>query len=181
MNKQALQQALLGLAAFQRARHEPIDLMQQVADLLQDQIGHKLFTVLMICADRRDTVRVYSDNLTAYPVNRLKRMGVTPWGDRVIHGCESWIGIQDDDIRWAFPDHALIRSLGLSSALSVPVVYAGHCVAVLNLQHEAGWYRAEHLTSAQVVSPFVIPEILRLQASMAALLPNIADCAGSAN
>ena len=59
--------------------HEPTEMLREAADLLQRRIGHRLFTVLLICANRADTVRVYSDNLDAYPVNRLKRMGVTPW------------------------------------------------------------------------------------------------------
>ena len=143
--------------------HEPTEMLREAADLLQQRIGHRLFTVLLICANRADTVRVYSDNLDAYPVNRLKRMGVTPWGDQVIRCGETWIGRNDEDIAWAFPDHALIRSLGLASALSVPVVFDGKCLAVLNLQHEAGWYRQEHIPLAQQLAPLLIPDLMRLE------------------
>ena len=139
--------------------------MRQVAEMLQQRIGHKLFTILLVGANREDTVRVYSDNLQAYPVNRVKRMGVTPWGSQVIHGCNPYIGKNDDDIRWAFPDHELIKSLGLSSALSVPIVYKGQCLAVLNLQHEAMWYRNEQVAIAESVNPFLIPAMLALQKS----------------
>lgn len=155
--------ALDRLAATLARPHEPTEVLRQAADLLQQRIDHKLFTILLVCANRADTMRVYSDNLDAYPVNRLKRMGVTAWGDRVIHGGEIWIGRNDEDIAWAFPDHELIRSLGLASALSVPVVYDGQCLAVLNLQHQAGWYRPEHAPLAQQLAPFLIPELLRLQ------------------
>lgn len=145
--------------------HESAHLMRQVADMLQKRIGHKLFTILLVSANREDTVRVYSDNLDAYPVNRVKRMGVTPWGSQVIHGCNPYIAKNDDDIRWAFPDHELIKSLGLSSALSVPIVYKGQCLAVLNLQHAAMWYRNEHVAIAESLTPFLIPAMLTLQAS----------------
>ena len=131
--------------------------------MLQQRIGHKLFTILLVGANRADTVRVYSDNLAAYPVNRLKRMGVTPWGSQVIHGCQTYIGENDDDIRWAFPDHELIKSLSLSCAQSVPIVYQGQCLAVLNLQHEANWYRDEHAAITESVTPFLIPAMLTLQ------------------
>lgn len=151
------------LAATLARPHEPTEVLRQAADLLQQRIGHKLFTILLVCANRADTIRVYSDNLDAYPVNRLKRMGVTAWGDRVIHEGETWIGRNEEDIAWAFPDHELIRSLGLASALSVPVVHHGQCLAVLNLQHQAGWYRPEHVPLAQQLAPFLIPELLRLQ------------------
>lgn len=153
------------LIATLKRPHEPADLMRQVADMLQKRIGHKLFTILLVSANREDTVRVYSDNLDAYPVNRVKRMGVTPWGSQVIHGCKAYLGKNDDDIRWAFPDHELIKSLGLSSALSVPVVYDGLCLAVLNLQHEANWYRNEHVAIGESVAPFLVPAILALRRS----------------
>ena len=154
------------LMATLKKPHEPADLMQQVADMLQKRIGHKLFTILLVSANREDTVRVYSDNLDAYPVNRVKRMGVTPWGSQVIHGCNPYIAKNDDDIRWAFPDHELIKSLGLSSALSVPIVYKGQCLAVLNLQHEAMWYRDEHVAIAESLAPFLTPAMLDLQKSI---------------
>ncbi|TDP61258.1 GAF domain-containing protein [Roseateles toxinivorans] len=143
--------------------HEPAEMLREAAEVLGQRIGHRLFTVLLICANRADTVRVYSDNLDAYPVNRLKRMGVTPWGDEVIRAGETWIGRNDEDIAWAFPDHALIRSLGLASALSAPVVFDGKCLAVLNLQHEAGWYRPEHIPLAQQLAPLLIPDLMRLE------------------
>ncbi|OYU75260.1 MAG: GAF domain-containing protein [Alphaproteobacteria bacterium PA3] len=143
--------------------HEPTEMLREAADLLGQRIGHRLFTVLLICANRADTVRVYSDNLDAYPVNRVKRMGVTPWGDQVIRGGETWIGRNDEDIAWAFPDHALIRSLGLASALSVPVVFEGKCLAVLTLHHQAGWYRPEHIPLAQQIAPLLIPDLMLLE------------------
>ena len=149
--------------------HEPAELLRDAADLLQKRIGHKLFTILLVCANREDTVRVYSDNLDAYPVNRLKRMGVTAWGDRVIHSGESWIGRNDADIAWAFPDHELIRLLGLASALSVPVMFDGKCLAVLNLQHEANWYRDDHIPMARQLAPFLIPDLLRLERATGAM------------
>ena len=153
------------LLATLKKPHELVDLMQQIADMLQKRIGHKLLTILLVSVNREDTVRVYSDNLDAYPVNRVKRMGVTPWGSQVIHSCNPYTAKNDDDIRWAFPDHELIKSLGLSSALSVPIVYNGQCLAVLNLQHEANWYHDEHAAIAESVTPFLIPAMLVLQKS----------------
>ena len=160
-----LDEAINALMATLKKPHEPTDLMRQAAEILQQQIGHKLFTILLVAENREDTVRVYSDNLGAYPVNRIKRMGVTLWGSQVTHGCQAYIGKNDDDIRWAFPDHELIKSLGLSSALSVPIVYKGQCLAVLNLQHEANWYRDEHVALGELVGLFLIPAILALQES----------------
>ena len=49
-------------------------------------------------------------------------------------------------IRAAFEDHATIASLGLGSALNIPVMRRagpsdpGWCVGTMNLLHEAGWY-----------------------------------------
>ena len=60
-----LDQALDALSKTLREAHAPMDLMRQVDELLQQHIGHKLFTILLLAANREDTVRVYSDNLGA--------------------------------------------------------------------------------------------------------------------
>ncbi|WP_431273222.1 tripartite tricarboxylate transporter substrate-binding protein [Variovorax ureilyticus] len=154
--------AMVELCATMRNPHSSAELMEQVAQWLQSRIGHKLCTILMICADRKNTVRIYSDNHGAYPLNKFKRMGVTAWGDHVIHGGKCWIGRNDADMQWAFPDHELIKSLGLSSALSVPLMYKGECLAVLNMEHIENWYQPEHVAIAQLMIPFLVPELLSL-------------------
>ena len=161
---------LAPLLATLRRPHEPEEMMQQAADWLQQHIGHRLFTILLVCANREDTVRVYSDNLASYPINRLKRMGVTPWGDQVIHGGQSYVGYTDEDMRWAFPDHELIRSLGLSSSLNVPIVYKGVCLAVLNLQDVANFYRPDQARWCDALAPLLIPAMLELQSRHAQMV-----------
>jgi hypothetical protein len=160
------QQDFLSLAAVLRQPHAPNDVMLACARLLQASVGHRLFTILLVSANRADTVRVFSDNHEAYPVNRLKRMGVTPWGDQVIHGRQSYVGYRDADMEWAFPDHALIKSLGLGASLNTPIVYRGECLAVLNLQHEAGRYRPEQVPRVEALAPLLIPAMLELQAAL---------------
>jgi hypothetical protein len=164
--QEAIRQDFLSLAAVLHRPHAPIDVMLKCARLLQASVGHRLFTVLLVSANRADTVRVFSDNHEAYPVNRQKRMGVTPWGDHVIHGGKTYLGKNDADIEWAFPDHALIKSLGLASSLNTPIVYKGQSLAVLNLQHEAGWYRHEHIATVEALAPLLIPAMLELQTAL---------------
>lgn len=163
---EAAKQDFLSLAAVLQRPHAPIDMMLKCARLLEAGVGHRLFTVLLVSANRADTIRVFSDNHEAYPVNRQKRMGVTPWGDHVIHGCKTYLGHNDADMEWAFPDHALIKSLGLGASLNTPIVYQGKCLAVLNLQHQAGWYRHEHVPRVEVLAPLLIPAMLELQAAL---------------
>jgi hypothetical protein len=51
------------------------------------------------------------------------------------------VGYDYDDVKWAFFDHELIRSLGCESAINVPVVYAGRVLGTMNLLDAAGHYK----------------------------------------
>src|ERR1700704_3057703 len=63
------------------------------------------------------------------------------WHKRVIGERRAWVGYNYDDVKWAFFDHELIRSLGCESAINVPVVYAGRVLGTMNLLDAAGHYR----------------------------------------
>lgn len=139
---------------------QPAPIYRALDRALGAVIGHKLFTLLYVAPDRRRVKRVYSSNPAAYPVGGLKSMGPTPWGAHVIEGQKAYIARNDADIRWAFPDHALIASLGLASALNMPVVYDGRVLGTVNLLDAAGHYRDEHSAAAAPYAALVIGPFL---------------------
>jgi GAF domain-containing protein len=156
MSDAALQSCIRALGA----PGQPAPLYRALDQALGDVIGHKLFTLLYVAPDRRRVKRVYSSNPAAYPVGGFKEMGPTPWGAHVIEGRKPYVGRNAADIRWAFPDHAQIASLGLESALNVPVSYDGRCLGTMNLLDAAGRYRDEHGAAAApyaalLVGPFL--------------------------
>jgi GAF domain-containing protein len=127
------------------------ELFRSIDQALGELVGHKLFTILYTSPDAQQVIRLYSNQPEAYPVSGAKKMGPTPWGDLVIKRGQPYIGNTEDDIKWAFFDHELIKSLGCDSVLNVPVVIEGRTLGTLNLLHQAGWYEDRHVA---IATPF---------------------------
>ncbi len=72
----------------------------------------------------------------------------------------SWIGTDVAAIRWAFPDHALIESMGLGSAINVPAVYDGRVVGTINLLAPEGFYGPSHVAPVEALAPLLVPAFL---------------------
>ncbi len=145
------------VAATLRATDRLDEALGAIDAALKATVGYRLFTALTVTPDRAEVERIYSTDPSAYPLNGRKHMGSTPWGDHVIRGRRAYVGRNDDDIRWAFPDHALIRSLGLASVLNVPIVDRGKCLGTLNLLHEADWYKASDVQRVEPFAALLIP------------------------
>jgi GAF domain-containing protein len=139
------------------AAHTPLQACAAVDAAAQALVGHRLFTVLYVAPGAREVARIYSSNPAAYPVAGRKTMGPTPWGDLVIKRMQPYVGHNADDIRWAFPDHALIASLGLASVLNISITHNGACVGTLNILDEAGHYRDEHIALMQPFGALLVP------------------------
>ena len=139
--------------------------MSQTFDALEQDIaqniGFRLFTVLLV--DLPEVVRLHSSNLVEYPISGRKLMGPTPWGTHVITQGNTWLGQGAADIEWAFPDHALIASLGCGSCLSIPVRHDGQTLGTLNILDAEGRYNDDHLRRAASYATRSVP---LLQAAM---------------
>ncbi len=122
---------------------------------ISDDIGFRLFTVLLV--DLPDVVRVHSSNPKDYPVTGRKRMGPTPWDAHVIVGGKSWLGLTPGDLEWAFPDHALIASLGCGCCINIPARRNEQTIGTLNLLDANQRYTADHLTRAQKYADRFVP------------------------
>jgi GAF domain-containing protein len=94
-------------------------------------------------------------------VGGLKRMGPTPWGDLVLERKQCYVTAGAEGIRWAFPDHELIASLGLASAINVPLVAMGQVLGTINVLDVAGRYTASDLPVVQSVAPYLVAPFLR--------------------
>ena len=138
--------------------NQPDCLYDALRDALAKRVGHKLLTLL--CVDGTTMTRVYSTRPDVYPVSVPKPMGPTAWGEQVLQKKEPFLGTNMDAIRWAFFDHELIASLGLGSAITVPVVYNDKALGSMNLLHEEHFYRPEHLELAMPYAPLLIPAFL---------------------
>ena len=136
-------------------RGQPNSLYVALDRATKEIAGHQLFTLLYVDGD--EVVRTYSNRPAEYPVSGRKPMGKTPWGDLVIHGAKPYLGRDKAGIRWAFFDHALIESMGLGSAINIPVIYDGRCIGAMNLLDVEHHYEQHHVEKLMPYGQLLIP------------------------
>lgn len=143
---------------------QPQTFFKALDAFLQSAVGHIYMTLLVVDGD--DVLRVYTSDTERYPVAGRKRMGPTPWGDHVIKGQKPYLATDTNGIRWAFFDHALMESMGVGSAINMPIVYDGQCIGTLNLNAAEHHYGAAHVDIVASIVPFLIPAFLKPSAAI---------------
>src|SRR4051794_8086491 len=148
------------LAALSAGDHEPIDLYRTVDRLVQEVIGHKLFTMMRVHEASSEVERIYSSNTNAYPVGGRKQKRGTPWGRVVLDRGEVFIARNPDEVRDAFSDYEIIFSLGIGSIMNIPLAYRGRRLGTMNISHDAGWFSDDDAASAKLIASFVVPSLI---------------------
>lgn len=151
---------LIALARAAAASADPVAVFRAAEAASKAMLGHRLFTVLFVVPGGAEVERVHSSDPAAYPLTGRKRMGPTPWGDHVLKQGRTWLGNTAEEIRWAFPDHALIASLGCAACINVPVRDGGEVIGTLNILDAAGAYAQDDVAVAEVIAGF-LPGALR--------------------
>ncbi len=103
---------------------------------------------------------MHSSRPAEYRLLGRKKMGPTPWGDVVLKAGRPWFGRSADDIRWAFPDHELILSLGCEMCLNAPVRYDGRVLGVISVLDGPGAYEEADLSLVTLIAPHLVPALL---------------------
>ena len=134
---------LAALAERFAVEPQPALLYAAVDALVQDVVGHRLFTLMRVHEATDEVERIYSSNTAAYPVGGRKVKRGTPWSGAVLDRGEVFVARTPDEVREAFADHALIESLGIGSIMNIPIAWAGRRLGTMNISHEAGWFTAQ--------------------------------------
>jgi hypothetical protein len=142
------------------SEQEPALLYAAIDALVQDVIGHRLFTLMKVHEASSEVERIYSSNPEAYPVGGRKEKRGTPWSRAVLDRGEIFIARTPEEVRDAFSDHALIFSLGIGSIMNVPLGYRGRRLGTMNISHESGWFTEEDARAGRLIAPFVVPSLL---------------------
>jgi len=111
---------LAALAERFAVEPQPALLYAAVDALVQQVIGHRLFTLMRVHEATDEVERIYSSNTAAYPVGGRKVKRGTPWSRAVVDRGEVFVARNPDEVRDAFADHALIEGLGIGSIMNVP-------------------------------------------------------------
>ena len=118
-------------------------------NILNDFIGHKLFTILKFDKINSNLERVYTSKPREYPLQGKKDVIRNFWQVQVLEKGIAYIGYNSQDIKNSFSDFDLIKKLGCSSVLIIPVKSGGNIKGSVNLLHEESWYSNNHVEIAQ--------------------------------
>lgn len=151
---------LAALAERFAVEPQPALLYAAVDALVQEVIGHRLFTLMRVHEATDEVERIYSSNTAAYPVGGRKVKRGTPWSRAVLDRGEVFVARNADEVRDAFADHGLIESLGIGSIMNVPIGWAGMRLGTMNISHEAGWFTKDDERAGRVIAPFLVPSLL---------------------
>jgi hypothetical protein len=151
---------LAALADRSATAQHPAVLYAAIDTLVQEVIGHRLFTLMRVHEASSEVERIYSSNTAAYPVGGRKEKRGTPWSRAVLDRGEVFVARTPDEVRAAFSDYALIFSLGIGSIMNVPLACLGKRLGTMNISHEAGWFTDEDALTARLIAPFVVPSLL---------------------
>ena len=151
---------LATLAQLSASAHEPQALYEAVDALVQEVIGHRLFTIMRVHEAAMEVERVYSSNIAAYPVGGRKPKRGTPWSKVVLDKGEVFVARTPDEVREAFDDYDLIFSLGVGSIMNVPIGYRGRRLGTMNISHEAGWFRDQDAAAGLLIAPLLVAVLM---------------------
>ena len=119
------------------------DLHHACADL-----GTILFTVTVLDPARDLCWRAYTSHPVEYPTQGTKPLTHDAWHDFVIIRRETFVANTPAEFEKVFFDHALITSLGLGSAVNIPVADgSGTVLATVNLLAGAGHFTPANLAA----------------------------------
>ena len=118
-------------------------------NILNDFIGHKLFTILKFDKINSKLERIYTSNPKNYPLQGKKNVIRNFWQVQVLEKGNVYIGYNSQDIKNSFSDFDLIEKLGCSSVLIIPVKSGDNIKGSVNLLHEESWYSDYDVKIAQ--------------------------------
>jgi hypothetical protein len=146
---------------------QPNAILAELDRALGQAVGHKLFTVLVLNEEVGRNQRYYSNQPNAYPVGGSKPVDRSSalYKDVILAGTPR-ICYNYDDIKRAFFDHELIRSLGCESAVNYPVRWNGKTIGTLNLLHQAGWYNDRNVAAIGPFAALSRPALLEIARSL---------------
>lgn len=115
-------------------------------------LGTILFTVTVLDPARDLCWRAYTSHPVEYPTQGTKPLTHDAWHDQVITRRETFVANTPAAFEKVFFDHALITSLGLGSAVNIPVAdVSGKVLATVNLLAEAGHFTPARLAAYQTL------------------------------
>jgi hypothetical protein len=71
-----------------------------------------------------------------------------------------WVGAGPADIAWAYPDHEKIAALGLTTAMNLPVRWAGRTLGTVNMLRSTDPFTDADSAIGMVFAALAVPALL---------------------
>jgi len=140
---------------------QPQRILAELDQALAKTVGHKLFTVLVLNHEKGENQRYYTNQPAAYPVGGSKPIVKNnEFFREVVEAGRPRICYNYEDMKRAFFDHELIRSLGCESAVNYPVRWNGKTIGALNLLHQASWYSDRDMPALSGFAALTVPPLM---------------------
>lgn len=150
-----------GVAVAGTESSQPQRILAELDQALAKTVGHKLFTVLVLNHEKGENQRYYTNQPEAYPVGGSKPIvRNNEFFKEVVEAGRPRICYNYEDMKRAFFDHELIRSLGCESAVNYPIRWNGRTIGALNLLHQAGWYSDRDMPALSGFAGLVTPALM---------------------
>jgi hypothetical protein len=117
--------------------------LQEVQQAVNDEVGFKLFTILVFRDSGKTMERIHSSHPEEYPVGGRKDVARDVAGDWLKACLEEqrpFFGRTAEDVARIFKDSELIASLGCGSIINAPILQDETTVAALNVLDAEGAY-----------------------------------------
>jgi hypothetical protein len=117
--------------------------LQEIEQAVKDEVGFKLFTILVFRAQGQEMERIYSSHPVEYPVGGRKDVSrdvARDWLDASLVQQVPFFGPTQADVVRIFKDAELIASLGCGSIINAPILDGETTVAALNVLNAEGAY-----------------------------------------
>lgn len=127
------------------------DSLESLYEVVQEELGVKLFTVLAFRNQGTVMERIFSSHPSEYPSGGRKVVArdVAPdWLAACLTEQVPFFGRTPDEVDRIFKDADLIRSLGCGSIINAPIVSGGTTVAALNILDAEGSYTDDDVATA---------------------------------
>lgn len=132
------------------------DLHRACADL-----GTILFTVTVLDPERALVWRSYTSHPAEYPLQGTKPQTRDDWFIHCIEGRQPFVANSPAEFEAHFFDHALITSMGLGSALNLPLADAEGVVRLtVNLLAGPGHFTPDRVAAYQALAEAARPALL---------------------
>ena len=98
-----------------------IDALNALHQLVENNIGVRLFTLTTFDIASGKAQRIYSNMPNDYPISGVKDIEESPWTEEVITKGNVFVANTIKEISKVFDDYKLIKNLGCESVVNIPI------------------------------------------------------------